>query len=308
MSVAGANPTRDAGVPPIGAWWSTPRFGVFMVSALVGLIVLAHHWFSRQQQISWGSQDWAHVYIVPFISGYAVWLRRDRLARLRPETFAPGLALMLLGLMAYILLTLGFPSHMAGGFALVLSIFGLVLFNLGPRITAVLAFPLLYLVFGVSLSNFMIKGVMFQLQLIASQGAWVLLNLVGVTTDVAGNTLTIFPSRGDPIPLDVAAACSGMRMVIGFYALGAAVAFFSTTHWWQRIALLLLAAPIAILVNVFRVASLGALSLWNPEFAKGNAHMLIGVLWLIPALGFFMGCVWLLQRAVPDAEPAGVSP
>ncbi|RMH28266.1 MAG: exosortase [Planctomycetota bacterium] len=300
MSVAGASPAGEAIADRARPWWLEPGFLLWAGAALAGLVALAHHWFAAQHLKSWGSQDWAHAYLVPFISGYAVWLRRDRLARLRPEPFAPGAAIALVGVTAYILFTVGFPSHMSAGFSLVMTIFGLALLTLGPRITAELAFPLAYLVFGVSLSNFMIKGAMFQLQLIASQGAWVLLNLAGVTTDVAGNTLTIQPASGDPIPLDVAAACSGMRMVIGFYALGAAVAFFSTTQWWQRIALVLLAAPIAILVNVFRVASLGALSLWDPEFAKGNAHMMVGVVWLVPALVLFMGCVWLLKRLVRD--------
>ena len=305
MSLAGANPSKAvvSAHPPM--WWAAPGFLAFAGLSIVALIALTRHWFLAQNRISWGSDDWAHAYLVPFISGYAVWRVRDRLARLTPEIFWPGLAPLIAGIACYFLFTLGFPTHMGGGYAIVLTIFGLCLFNLGPRITALLAFPILYLAFAVTPSNFLIKQFMFQLQLIASDGAWMLLNMVGIHTEVAGNTLTIMRSTGETIPLNVAEACSGMRMVIAFYALGTAIAFISTRQWWQRIALLLLAAPIAIFVNVLRVASIGALSLWDTEFAKGNTHMLVGVIWLIPAFALFLGCVWALRRAVVNPETDG---
>ena len=298
MSVAGVNPSRQveaAAEPP--PWWATPGFIAGAAIITASLLFFFRHWFYTQHDKSWGNDDWAHAYIVPVISGYAAWRVRDRLRTLTPAVFLPGLAPMVLGIVCYIFFTIGFPTHMGRGFSIVLTIFGLAFLNLGPRITALLAFPIGYLAFGVTLSNFMIRGVMFELQLIASQGAWILLNMFGVQTDVNGNTLTIMPRLGDPIPLDVAEACSGMRMVIAFVALGAAVAFLSTPRWWQRIALLTLAAPVAIFVNVLRVASLGALSLWDAEFAKGNAHMMVGVAWLIPAFALFMGCAWALLRA-----------
>ncbi len=298
MSVAGVNPSRqvDAAADP-PPWWATPGFIAGAAIITAALVFFFRHWLYAQHQKSWGNDDWAHAYIVPVISGYAAWRVRDQLRALRPEVFAPGLAPLALGVVCYIFFTLGFPTHMGRGFSIVLTIFGLALLNLGPKITALLAFPIAYLAFAVTLSNYMIRGVLFELQLIASQGAWILLNMVGIQTDVSGNTLTIMPRLGEPIPLDVAEACSGMRMVIAFVALGAAVAFISTPRWWQRIALLTIAAPVAIFVNILRVASLGALSLWDPEFAKGNAHMMVGVAWLIPAFLLFMGCAWALLRA-----------
>lgn len=306
MSLAGANPTRqvDAAAEP-QPWWMSPGFIVGVAAIAVVLAFFFRHWFYAQHLKSWGNDDWAHAYIVPVISGYAAWRVRDRLRSLKPEVFLPGLAPLALGVVCYIFFTLGFPTHMGRGFSIVLTVYGLALLNLGPRITALLSFPIAYLAFGVTLSNFMIKGVMFELQLIASQGAWILLNMVGVQTDVSGNTLTIMPRLGEPIPLDVAEACSGMRMVIAFVALGAAVAFISTPRWWQRIALLTVAAPVAIFVNILRVASLGALSLWDAEFAKGNAHMMVGVAWLIPAFALFMGCAWVLLRAGGNDREGG---
>src|SRR5690606_27312366 len=107
------------------------------------------------------------------------------------------------------------------------------------------------------------------------------------------------------IPLNVADACSGMRMVVAFYALAGAVVLLSAKTWWQRIAIMLIAGPVAVAMNVFRVAVLGWLSLVDPNLASGDAHMMIGTLLLIPSLFLFMGLVWVLNRLERDPAEVG---
>ncbi len=307
MSAAGASPAKGIEAHTALARWLTPANVIIALLTVAGFIALFYQWFGFQHRFSWGSDDWAHAYVVPFIAGYAIWMERDTLARLTPQLFWPGSIPLALGVVCYFFFMLGFPNHMGQGFAIVLTIFGLALMNLGPRIAALLTFPIAYLIFAVTISQRVMQGVTFQLQLIATDGAHILLNVLQVQTEKAGNTLTIFKADGSTIPLNVAEACSGMRMVIAFYALGVAVAFLSTKQWWQRIALLMLAGPVAVLVNVFRVASLGVLSLWNPEFSKGNAHMAVGLLWLVPAFLLFMGCVWALKRMVNESQPGAAA-
>lgn len=307
MSAAGANPAKGVQTDTPVARWATPGNLLIALLTLGGFLALFYQWFGFQHRFSWGSDDWAHAYVVPFIAGYAIWRERDLLADLTPRLYWPGVLPLMLGVVCYFFFVLGFPNHMGQGFAIVLSIYGLALLNLGPRITAILTFPIAYLLFAITISERVMGDITFQLQLIASKGAWVLLNMLQIHTELAGNTLTIFKSSGETIPLNVAEACSGMRMVIAFYALGAAVAFLSTKLWWQRIALLLLAGPIAVLVNVFRVASLGVLSLWDEEFSKGNAHMAVGLVWLVPAFLLFMFCVWALKRMVVEPAPGGAA-
>jgi exosortase len=304
MTVAGVSTEGDATDRAAYARWLNAGNITIAVVITGAFIALFHQWFSFQNRFSWGSDDWAHAYVVPLISGYAIWTNRERLAAFVPEVFWPGLAPLALGIVSYFFFLLGFPNHMGQGLSIILAIFGATLLNLGPRFMPVLTFPIAYLFFAVTISERVMQGVTFQLQLIASKGAWLLMNGMGVHTDLAGNTLEIFKSDGSTIPLNVAEACSGMRMVIAFYALGTAIAFLSTKQWWQRIALLLLAGPIAIFVNVLRVASLGVLSLWNPEISKGSAHMFVGLLWLVPAFALFMFSVWALKNLIrdPNAE------
>ncbi|TVQ63928.1 MAG: exosortase/archaeosortase family protein [Phycisphaerales bacterium] len=290
-----------------------PRALLSPTNIAMGLLLLAgfaaffYDWFLRQHRWSSTSEDWSHAYIVPLVSGYLIFRRRHEIARLAPTVFWPGLLPLLVGVACYYLFTLANYEgvHLFQGLSLVLCVAGVSMLLLGPRMFAYLAIPIGYLALGITLPDRFMILITFQLQLLASQGAWVLLNLIGLNVDLAGNTLTIITSQGVEVPLNVAEACSGMRMVIAFLALGIAVAFLSCSLWWQRFALILLAAPVALLTNVVRVASLGVASLWNPDLATGDAHMLIGILWLLPAFLAYMGIVWALKQIVREPEADG---
>ncbi len=293
-----------------------PRvLGLLARGALVrtGLLALAFvlvfwRWFLKQGEHSWTAvDDWGHAFLVPLISGYLVYQRRHELAAMRPEVFWPALAPFALGILSYFFFVVGFPNHMFQGFALVLTLFGLVLLLVGPRMIGPLFLPIAYLGFGVTVAEMVMIELTFRLQLVASAGAWMVLNVVGwpfgFSCDLAGNTLNIITSNGSSVPLNVAEACSGMRMVVAFFALAVATALLACRHWWQRAALLVLAAPVAITVNIARVAVLGVLSLWDADLAAGQAHTLIGTLLLIPGLALFLLVVWVLNRSVREAAP-----
>jgi eight transmembrane protein EpsH (proposed exosortase) len=295
-----------------------PRDGIGVpVSALVmtglltaGLLGLFFRWFWTQHKHSWGAlEDWGHAYFIPAISGYLIYQHRERIRATASRVFWPGLAPFLLGIMCYFFCVVQVRNHMLQGFSIVLCIFGLVLLMLGPRMMRWLFVPIAYLGFMVTISTAIMIAVTFKLQLIASQGAWLMLNMVGkpfgwFSAEVDGNTLTVVTRAGELFPLNVAEACSGMRMVVAFYALAGAVALIGCRHWWQRILLVLLAGPVAVFMNIVRVAVLGVLTLIDPNLAAGDAHTIIGTILLVPSLGLFLGIVWALNRVVREDEPA----
>ncbi len=293
---------RDRG-KTVGELLGAPSTRVMIAGLAIGLIALFYNWFLKQNKHSFGNEDWSHAYIVPLISGYVLWRSRERIEKLRPEIFWPGALPLAMGVACYYFFTVGYSNHMFQGFSLVLTIFGIVLLLLGPRMLPLVTFPIAYLGFGVTIAEMVMLKVTARLQEWASWGSHLLLNIIGFTTERLGNTLTIITDRGE-FPLNVADACSGMRMVVAFFALGAAVAFLSCKHWWQRIALLMLVGPIAIFVNVLRVTTLGIASVYNAELSKGEAHMFIGVLWLLPAFLLFMSVVWALNKMVHEESPA----
>lgn len=313
MSSSAAQPSQARSAQPreSGGRWPapTPAFwgGVGVLLLVFG--ALFFRWFYRQGELSLHRlDDWGHAFVIPVISAFFVWRNRDRLREIAPCVFWPGLAPFLLGIWAYFFSVVVVRNHMAEGLSVLLAIFGLALLMLGPGAMRWLFLPIGYLVFGITLAEKIMIEITFQLQLLASEGAWVMLGAIGMLTgfdvDLQGNTLYILRD-GETIPLNVAEACSGMRMVVAFYALSVWVALTWNREWWQRIALFLLAGPVAVFMNMIRVAALGIASLWDAELATGQAHTLIGTLLLVPSLGLYLGISWILNRIVQEPEAGG---
>ncbi len=169
----------------------------------------------------------------------------------------------------------------------------------------ILWFPLAYLcIFGQTLFPKLMNLVTVPLQAVTARGAFIVLNLIGCDTDRTGNILTVW-DNGVEHTLNIAEACSGMRMLMAFLALGVAMAYTGFSRFWQRSLLIVLGVPIAILVNILRVVTLGLLSLYNTDFAAGEFHKLIGLLWLVPAFLMYLAVSWVLRHTVVEAHPGG---
>ncbi len=274
----------------------------------VGFLALFAQWVIKQGEMSYEyMQDWGHAFVIPGIGAYLVWRNRAAIAAERAVVFWPAVVPFLLGIVSYAYCVINVRNHMLQGFSLVLTLGALVLLLTGPRMLRHVFLPIAYLLLAITISEAIMLDVTFRLQLIASQGAWLILNLIGqpfnwFIVEIQGNTLEMLTSAGATHSMNVAEACSGMRMVVAFYALAGAVALLGTREWWQRIALMLLAGPVAIVMNMVRVTVLGLLMLIDPALAEGDAHMLIGTLLLFPSLLLFMGIVWTLNRIIRPAQ------
>jgi exosortase len=312
VSVAAGTSQPSASKPlstggAIGSLWKQPATLLAGALFLIGLVGAFHFWFYQQHRFAMNAPaDWSHAYLVPLISGFLIYKRRSELAAVEPRPFWPGLLVLVASVctFAYFTLTRAPGVHMAQGASIIGAILGGVMLVLGPRMTQGLFLPIAFLVFGITVSEAIMNVITWRLQGWAAVGSYILLNALTVQTDLAGNTLTIY-HQGKEIPLNVAEACSGMRMLIAFLALAAAVALVACPKWWQRIALMLLAAPVAIFTNILRVAFLGVAAIVNPDLSAGEAHTLIGTLWLVPAFALFMGVVWVLRNLVREGKPGG---
>lgn len=285
------------------------RTGNLVVIGVLGFafVLLFHNWFLAQHGHSWGNGDWSHAYIVPLVSVYLLWQHRAELERTRFATFWPGLVPMVTGIVCYVFFMVGsMKNHLGQGLSMILTLFGVVLLMLGPRAMRYCFFPIGYLVCGITMPEKVMNQVTWPLQQFAASASNVVLKVLGVQTDIAGNQITVFDSAMVAHPLNVAEACSGMRMVIAFTALGVAVALVGTRMWWKRVVLLALAIPVALLINVVRVVVLGLATLQDARWAGGEAHMFIGTVLLLPGFGLFMLVLWSMHKAVPEgAVPEG---
>jgi exosortase len=300
---ASASHSSTAAVPLHAQASRWPLAGAAALLLVYGWVF--SHFLTRQAVWAWEHQaDWGHTIVIPLIALWFVHLRRDRLLAAPFRTTWWALIVVAAGIALYSISALveAARHHNLQGLGAWLSLCGLVLLFVGRRAMRWLWFPLLYLlVFGQSLSDHAMSRVTLPMQDFAARGAHFLLILMGLDADRSGNTLWL-NANGTLHPLNIAEACSGMRMLMAFLALGVAMAYTGLSRMWQRALLVLLAVPTALLVNVLRVVTLGLLSLVDSGLAAGDFHTFIGLIWLVPALFMYMGLVWVIKRLVVETR------
>lgn len=308
------NPTAQTVVISSGKAWA---YGGLLV-----VVFVAVFWDFFFKQARWAvnePSDWGHTLVIPAIAGYFVYLMRGKLLAKPFEPSLWGAIPLLLGLGWYVACAFGvaaLQNHNLNGFGVGICMLGVLIMIFGWRAMRYLWFPWAYwLVFGQTISESVLSRVTERLQDLSALGAALLLNnVLGIETDRVGNVLTVALPGGGTCPLNVAEACSGMRTLVAFMALGVAMAYIGLPRWWQRVALVIMGVPISLFVNILRVASLGVLGRFDVSLTGGNFHELVGLLWLLPAFLLFLGTMWVMRNmlvevpAEADKKPAAKSP
>ncbi|MDG1838990.1 MAG: exosortase/archaeosortase family protein [Phycisphaerales bacterium] len=299
--------------PPLKPLYQPSPVVTGLAMAAILAIFAFLFWSFLERQIRFAVEfqaDWGHTLVIPFIAGWFVWLNREKILAepLRPSV--TGLVLVVFGMGWFSLCSLGpavFRHHNLMGAGVGLTIFGLVLAICGWRAMKWLWFPVFYLVaFSQTISDRFLELLTFELQGIATIGAEVGLSVIGYDVARAGHTLDIY-QNGEIIPINIAEACSGMRMLVAFLALGVAMAYRGLDNFWLRAVLVLAAFPTAIFINILRVVTLGILATYDSDFAAGDFHSMVGMLWLIPAFFIYLGIMCILKMMLLDDDDESAS-
>ncbi len=226
---------------------------------------------------------YAHGYLIPFICGFLVWQRREVLLNEPWKTDLRGFFILLSGVVLH-LAGLLFEVHFLSGLALVIVITGLVLFNLGRKISRLVAFPLFFMLFMVPLPAVITLGVSFRLKLIAAEIAGYAAGLF-IPLKTAGSL--IFLPNG---VLTVGAPCSGLKSIITLSALSLLFAYLTEFTLREKALFFLLSLPLAFLANVIRIILLIIVFyVYGSEAALGKFHDFSGFLvFLIALAGLFL--------------------
>lgn len=278
----------------------------------LSILVLALFWDFFSRQVEWAivqQADWGHTLVIPIIAGWFVWRRRGRLLETPLRTTWLGLVVVVVGVALYNVSVFGpqvLHHHNLRGVSVGISIGGLLLLFLGWRAFALMLFPLAYwVIFGQTISDRLLRLITFKMQDWTAWGAHLFLVLVGADAERSGNTITVYRD-GQPLPLNIAEACSGMRMLMAFLALGTAMAWAGVAGNFRRVLVIGCGVPIAIFVNILRVLTLGLLAIVDAGLAAGDFHSFVGLVWLVPAFLLFLGAMWLVRMILPhpgdDAE------
>jgi exosortase len=130
------------------------------------------------------------------------------------------------------------------------------------------------------------------LQLKASQLGAAMLELRHVPVLLAGNVLHL-PGRS----LFVTEACSGLRSLTALLALGVLIGGLWLRTVWGRAAVVLLAIPVAMLLNGIRIFLTGFLVYFvSPELGDGVMHYTEGWGIFVVAFTILGACAWGISR------------
>jgi len=252
----------------------------------------------------WTNTMYSYGFLIPFISGYLVWVQRARLAALRLAPSALAGSALLVGGLAMLLV-----AH-AGGVivleetSLIVVLTGMVLLILGPVWLRGLLLPLGYLSLMIPAWDVFTDHLHAPFQLYSASVGVSLLNALGVPV-VRDGFFVKLPS----ITLKVAEVCSGVNYLIAVIAIGIPLAYLSFRDWPRRILLICIAMIIALLSNAFRVALIGMLVyLGMAGDIHGPFHILQGMSVAFVGFAALFVTASLLgrgRRAPPTPDPAG---
>jgi len=267
--------------------WFTDPLVWLKISATVGLIAALYSFILPDLASEWWTQE-ASSYgmLIPPIALYLAWMGREKTLALPAQPDGRGLALVGAACFIFLLGQLAAEFFLAR-ISFVLLLAGLVWTFWGMARLRTLAFPFVLLLTMVPLPALIFNAVAAPLQLFASAMATDISQMLGVSIYRDGNIIHLANTS-----LGVAEACSGLNslssLVVGSLLLG----FLEDASMTGRILLTLLSVPLAIAVNVLRVAGTALLADYKPEYAMGFYHLFSG--WLVFVMGF--GMLWLLGK------------
>nr|WP_316644613.1 exosortase A [uncultured Roseateles sp.] len=241
--------------------------------------------------IWWRSETFAHAMVVPPISLWLIWRRRQALSLQQPQPapwFLLPIACVALVWLLGDLVAVNALTQLALVGLLVLSVPAL----LGLQTTGLILFPLGFLFFAVPMGEFLMP----QLMAWTADFTVLALRLSGIPVYREGLQFVI-PSGS----WSVVEACSGIRYLIASLMVGTLFGYLNYRSLRRRLIFVAISALVPLVANWLRaylIVMLGHLS--SNKLATGADHLIYGWLFfgLIMVLMFMIGSRW----AEPDGE------
>jgi exosortase C (VPDSG-CTERM-specific) len=250
----------------------------------------------------------SYILLIPFVSGYLLYLRRDQLPKTHVADLPLAIVLLAGGLgiflflhwlafaerastdnYSFVLLTISFLCCVAAG----------GIFFLGRDWKRAAACPLAYLIFMVPRPNAMADALETASQYASAEVANVFFQLSGTPILRAGRVFQL-PN----ITIEVAQECSGIRSswVLLMTSILAANLFLKTS--WRRTVLVAFIIPLGILRNGFRILVIGLLCVnVGPQMIHSLIHRRGGPVFFALSLIPLLLLLWWLHKGEIRTRP-----
>jgi exosortase len=280
------------------------------IGLLGSVFLLVNQWQFGTLVRQWlGDPNWTHGFIIPLFSLFLIYNWRDELQAAPRRVCLWGLPVIVLGLLVQLFGLRLIQNNWISQLSMPILLFGMVLYLAGPRVAWLLFVPIFFLVLAMPIPESLYNQIAYPLQNFAARMSSGILRLFGTELTSQASHMEIVSLSGQTHPLTVAEACSGVRSLMAFVALGVALAYLERRPFWERAIIVLAAIPITILCNVLRVTITSLMFVIDkPELGKEFMHTFTGMVLLIPALfllfglGKLLSLVYVEEQGAPDAS------
>jgi exosortase D (VPLPA-CTERM-specific) len=284
----------QAQAPP-AALIGSPRLRLVLGGvAVVALALLFQDTFAYLYFV-WHREEYSHGFLIPLISAYLLWQRRQHFAQATFSGSWAGVALALAGVAIYFIGAIASITTV-DTYALVIVVLGSALALMGWQAFRIALVPLALLFLMNPIPNFFYYNLSAELQLISSQLGVAFMRLCGVSVFLEGNVIDLGSYQ-----LQVAEACSGLRYLFPLMTLGVIMAYLLRGPSWVRWLVFLSTVPITVLMNSFRIGVIGILvDRYGVAQAQGFLHLFEGWVVFVLCLLLLLAEAWLLLRLSGD--------
>lgn len=266
---------------------------VIMIIVLMAAAVLASfpQW-ADIAMIAMKDEESSHIFLVFPIAAWLVWIRRVRFRRCRPHSSWVGPLMILAG---YTLASVSYVNAFQAGWhgGAVLMLVGAITTVVGANVIANFMPAVMILVLLVPIPGNIRLSIAGPLQNATARVTTLVLEMMGFYVERSGNLVNI-----NDMPVAVAEACNGMRMVFALVLVSYAFAFSVPLRNSVRIMVLLLSPVAAIICNVIRLTPTVILYGNAPEDIANGFHDMAGWLMLPIAFMMLMGITRALRWAM----------
>lgn len=264
---------------------------IHAVIIILPFIALYYHTFDKLIQ-DWSTDDnYSHGFLVPFITGYMIWQKKEELREQISKPSNWGIMVIFIGVAMHIVGNAGAELFVMR-VSIIVTLSGFIVYLFGWPISWNIAVPIAYLIFMVPLPAIIWNQIAFPLQLFAATLSAKVIQLIGIPILREGNILHLANTT-----LEVVDACSGLRSLTSLLALSAAFAYISLMWTWSKWVIFLSAVPIAIVVNIIRLTVTALMARYiGPEAAQGFLHDMSGLLVFAVAFAILFLVYLILHR------------
>lgn len=283
---------------------TTPRHWLLAAGAVLAVAFAWSYWPTLTYILhAWDTQpDYSHGYFVVPLALYFLWARKDRFPGVsQSHHLWPALALFGVGLLLRYAAAIYYLQPV-DGWSILFWVAGVVWLLGGWKWLRWTLPSIAFLVFMIPLPWRVERWLSLPLQRVATVISGWTLQCFGLPAITEGNIITLGEQQ-----LEVAQACSGLRIFVGIAALAFAYLVLVKRSWWEKALLVVAILPISLIANSARIVLTGVLYSFVSKSAGDKfSHDLAGYLMIPFAALLFALTLWYLSWLFPVRQQMDV--